>query len=142
MKIEFSRFRWIVCIATLLLLCVVGSAKLEMDAEQPSSAIASYAFVTEEASNETVISEPKNDILIYHLNTNRWGLSSNTLHLRVIAGQTISFSTLSQRIVRMAVAYLCGDVTTVRLNSVQCHAIASKRFHIGYFIYHRCQMRC
>ena len=142
MKIGFCRFRWIVCIITLLL-CVVSSAKIEMEVEQQaSSAIVPCEFVAEEISNDAVIDSPENDILIYHLNTNRWGLSSNTLHLRVLSGQTFSFSNLSQRIVRMAMACLCGSITTVRLNSVQCHAIASKRFHIGYFIYHRCQMRC
>lgn len=139
MKTKGSRFRWIACIATLLLLCIVGSDK---HAEQSVSAPIPCAYIAEDASGDATISNPEDEIFTHQLNANRWGLSSNTLHLRVPAGRPLSSSSLSLRIVRMTMAYLVGNATTVHLNYVQCHTIASIRFQIGYFIYHRCQMRC
>ena len=138
MKMEGSKFSWIACIAALLLLCFVNSDKCS---ERSASATSHCAYVAENISDDAIISTPENDIFAHQLNSNRWGLSSNTLHLRVTTGRTLSFSHLSQRVVRMALAYLCG-YTTELLNDAQCHTIASIRFHIGYFIYHRCQMRC
>lgn len=142
MRTKGSRLRRIACIATLLLLCIVGSDRPEMGTEQAPLAASQCAFVAEETASSAILDNPENDIFTHQLNTNRWGLSSNTLHLQVPTGRTLSFSNLVQRIVRMALAYLCGHTTTEQLNHAQCHTIASIRFHIGYFIYHRCQMRC
>lgn len=142
MKTRGSRFRWIACIATLLLLCIVSSDRPEMGAEQAPLPASQCSFVAEETASSAILSNPESDIFSHLYETNRWGLSSNTLHLRVPAGRTLSFSNLSQRIIRMAMAYLYGDTTIEQLNYAQCHTIASIRFHIGYFIYHRCQMRC
>lgn len=142
MKTKGSRFRWIACIATLLLLCIVSSDKAEMGVEQTPLTASQCSFVAEETASSAILSNPESDIFSHQLNTNRWGLSSNTLHLRVPASRTLSFGHLSQRIVRIAAVYLYGDTTTEQLNYAQCHTIASIRFHIGYFIYHRCQMRC
>ena len=142
MKTKGSRFRWIACIATLLLLCIVSSDKAEMGAEQSVLPPIPCAYIAEDTSEDATISNPESDIFSHLHETNRWGLSSNTLNLRVPANRTLSFNNLSQRIVRMAAVYLYGDTTTEQLNYAQCHTIASIRFHIGYFIYHRCQMRC
>ncbi len=139
MKVEFSRFRWVTCIVTLLLLCIVGS---DRPVEGAALATASSAYVAEDASGEAIISEPEDDIFTHLCSTNRLGLSSNAFHLRVLSGRTLSFSNTAQRIVRMALPYLCGHIATEQLNHTQCHTIASIRFHIGYFIYHHCQMRC
>lgn len=140
MRIGLSRYRWIACIVALLLLCVVGSDKPEMVAEQ--SAVAECAYVAEEVSGDAVVSAPENDILTHLHETNRFGLSSNTLHLRTSAGRSFSSGNPLQRTVREAIVNLRGNTATKGLNHAQCHTIASIRFHIGYFIYHRCQMRC
>ena len=140
MKIEFSRYRWIACIVALLLLCVVGSDKPEMGAGQ--SAVAKCAYIAEEESGDATISSPENDIFTHLCTTNRFGLSSNTLHLRTSAGRSFSSGNSLQRTIREAIVHLCGNTATKSLNHAQRHTIASIRFHIGYFIYHRCQMRC
>lgn len=142
MKSKRSRFRWIVCIATLLVLCIVSSDKPMMGAEQASSVAVQCPSVVEDASGSAIFSDPESDIFARLRDTNRWGISSNMLHLRVSTGRTLSFSSLSQRIVRMALVCLSGNTPSENLNYAQCHTIASIRFHIGYFIYHRCQMRC
>ena len=142
MKIEGSKFRWIACIATFLLLCIMSSDKPMRIAERSVQATPLCVYVTEGASDDAVISSPEDDIYTHQLNTNRWGLSSNTLHLRVPAGRTLSLSNLTQRVIRMALACLCGHIATAQHHAAQGHTIASIRFHIGYFIYHRCQMRC
>ena len=139
MKTKGSKFRWIACISALLLLCIVSSDK---HAEQSVLATPQHAYVAEEISNDAVLSDPESDLFAHLHETNRWGLSSTTLQLQAPIGRTLSFSTTSLRIIRMAMAYLCGHTTTEHLNYAQCHTIASIRFHIGYFIYHRCQMRC
>ncbi len=142
MKTKGSRFRWIACIATLLLLCIVGSDRPGMGAEPAPLTASQCTFVAEETAGGAVLTDPVSDTFTHLRETNRWGLSSNMLHVRVASGRTLSFSNLSQRIARMALASLCGHATTEQLNGSQCHTIASIRFHIGYFIYHRCQMRC
>ena len=139
MKMRVSKIRWVACVVALLLLCFVSSDK---HAGRSVLATPQCAYIAEKVSDDAVVSHPQNDIFTHHLNTNRWGLSSNTLHLRIPAGRTLSLSNLSQRIVRMVLACLCGHVAIEQLNNVQRHTIASIRFHIGYFIYHRCQMRC
>ena len=143
MRVEFSRFRWIACIVTLLL-CIVGSSRLGMGTESVSSSASRCTLVAEETLESVVLSSPKNDIFTHLRETNRWGLSSAALHLRVPIGRTFSFGNTAHRIVRMAMACacLCGHIATEQQNHTQCYTIASIRFHIGYFIYHRCQMRC
>ena len=142
MKIGVNKFKWIACIVTLLLLCIISSDKPNMVVEQAPLTSSQSSFISDEASCDVTLSEPESDILTRLRDTNRWGLSSHMFHIRVSAGRTLSFSNLSQRIVRMAMLYLCGHTGTEQLNYAQCHTIASIRFHIGYFIYHRCQMRC
>ena len=140
MRIGLSRYRWIACIVALLLLCVVGSDGPVMESEQSAAALCEY--VAGETSSDAVVSAPENDILTHLHEANRFGLSSNTLHLRTSAGRSFSSGNPLQRTVREAIVYLCGNTATKGLNHAQCHTIASIRFHIGYFIYHRCQMRC
>ena len=140
MKIEFCRFRWMACIIALLLLCVTSSDKPVMESEQATATLCEY--VAGDASDDAVVSTPENDILTHLHETNRFGLSPNTLHLRTSAGRSFSSGNPLQRTVREAIACLCGNTATKGLNHTQCHTIASIRFHIGYFIYHRCQMRC
>lgn len=140
MKIEFCRFRWMSCIVALLLLCVASSDKPVMESEQAAATLCEY--VAGETSSDAVVSAPENDILTHLHETNRFGLSSNTLHLRTSAGRSFSSGNPLQRTVREVIVYLCGNTATKGLNHTQCHTIASIRFHIGYFIYHRCQMRC
>ena len=140
MKIEFSRYRWITSIVALLLLCVVGTDRPEMGSEQ--SVVAECAYVAEEALGDATISIPESDIFTHLCTTNRFGISSNTLHLRTSAGRSFSSGNPLQRTIREAIVHLCGNTATKSLNHAQCHTIASIRFHIGYFIYHRCQMRC
>ena len=136
-----SRFRWIACISALLLLCIVSTDQPMMGSGQSAVAHRGYT-VGGDASDDAVIGSPENDIFTYHLSTNRWGLSSNTLHLRTSAGRSISSGNPLQRISREAIVCLCANTAAISLNHAQCHTIASIRFHIGYFIYHRCQMRC
>ena len=140
MRIGLSRYRWIACIVALLLLCVVGSGKPEMGAEQP--AVAQCEYIAEEVSGDAAISSPENDIFTHLRTTNRFGISSNTFHLRTLAGRSFSSANPLQRTVRETIVQFCGNTATKNLNYAQCHTIASIRFHIGYFIYHRCQMRC
>ena len=141
MRIGLSRYRWIACIVALLLLCVVGSDGPVMESEQ-SAAATLCEYVAGETSSDAVVSAPENDILTHLHETNRFGLSSNTLHLRTSAGRSFSSGNPLQRTVREVIVYLCGNTATKSLNHAQRHTIASIRFHIGYFIYHRCQMRC
>ena len=140
MRIGLSRYRWIACIVALLLLCVASSDKPVMESEQAAATLCEY--VAGETSIDAVVSAPENDILTHLHETNRFGLSSNTLHLRTSVGRSFSSGNPLQRTVREAIVNLCGNTATKSLNHAQCHTIASIRFHIGYFIYHRCQMRC
>ena len=140
MKMELSRYRWIACIVALLLLCIVGSDKPLMGSGQP--AVAQCECAAEEVSGDAAISSPEDDIFTHLRTTNRFGFSSNTLHLQTPTARSASSGNPLQRTIREAESSLYGNGTAENLNHTQCHTIASIRFHIGYFIYHRCQMRC
>lgn len=142
MKTTFSRFRWIVYMAALLLLCIVGSERHERCAEQDLLADSSCAYVVGETSGNTFIDTPVDDVFADQCGTNHWGISSGTFHLRLPAGRVSSLGHHSQRIIRMSPVTLCGDIATEDVDYAHYQTIASIRFHIGYFIYHRCQMRC
>lgn len=142
MKTGSIKFRWIACVATLLWLCVVGLGRAAMEAEQPAWRAARCARVAEEAAGDALITAPKSDDFVHLHETNRWGLSSTTYHLRVPIGRTLSTIHTAQRFVRMATASLPSHATTEGQRHALGYTIASIRFHIGYFIYHRCQMRC
>ena len=87
MKVKSSRFRGIACIATLLLLCIVGSDKCGESIEQPSLVALQATDFSEDASKESVFSAPKDNVFTHLRETNHLGLSSNMLHLRTSAGR-------------------------------------------------------
>ena len=142
MRTRYNRLRWIVCLAALLLCAIGGFKRDAMEVEQPMMAASSCVCAAEEAVGATLIAAPESDTFAHLRETNCWGISSTALHLRAAEGRTLSFGHTSQRIVRMAMANLPSHTATEEQRYVLCHAIASIRFHIGYFIYHRCQMRC
>ena len=57
MKTKGSRFRWIACIATLLLLCIVGSDRPGMGAEPAPLTASQCTFVAEETAGGAVLTE-------------------------------------------------------------------------------------
>ena len=132
MRTALDRFKRITCIATFLLLCItvveIGIGR---------SQIAQCTCHTEEAT----LSAPDDDIFTLLQNTNRWGLSANTHHLQVPAGNSLPANN-TQHTARVVTTHLNSYATTENLCHTLCRTIASIRFHIGYFIYHRCQMRC
>lgn len=74
MKTKGSRFRWIACIATLLLLCIVGSDRPGMGAEPAPLTASQCTFVAEETAGGAVLTYPVSDTFTHLCETNRWGL--------------------------------------------------------------------
>lgn len=145
MKILYSRLRWTVCIAALLLLCIVSSDMSQRCAERVQQAAPSGTYiskVSERASDDIALGKSKDNIFAYLLGANRWGISASTPCMKELTENPLSFSTHLQRTARVATTHLCGNIATESRHETLYHTVASIRFHIGYFIYHRCQMRC
>lgn len=145
MKTLCSRLRWTVCIAALLLLCIVSSDMPQGRAEQSRQVTSSDTYISkisEVASDDPLFSASGNDILAYLLGINHWGISFPMPYMQKFTEYSLSLSNHLQRTSRMATTHFCGNIITESLHDTLYHTVASIRFHIGYFIYHRCQMRC
>lgn len=139
------RLKWIACIVVLLLLCVMRPDMSEgRTGWAPQSTLSDtyISEISEETSDQIVFCRFGDEIFAHLLGTNRWGISSSTLYMQVLTGRPLSFGAHLQRTVRTAITNLCANIAAENLRDTLCHTVASIRFHIGYFIYHRCQMRC
>lgn len=142
MKMLCGRLRWTVCIAALLLLCIVSPDMPQGRAEQSRQAVSSGTYISEISegvSDDAAFNTPGDDIFAYMLGTNRWGISSSTPYMQKLSECSLSSGNHLQR---TATSHLCDNIATESWHDSLFYTVASIRFHIGYFIYHRCQMRC
>jgi len=124
----------------MVLLCMVLGHVDAVSADHTPSAIPSY-----EVSNDACASlvEKEDDMLRAAREMGQWAMPSASVTLQGTAGRVVSLHTAWQRVVRMLGAILnseapCSNGPTEALR----HTLSTKRFHAGYYIYYRCQMRC
>lgn len=87
--------------------------------------------------------EKEDDMLHATREMGQWAIPSASVTLQGTAGRVVTLHTALQRVVRMLGAILnseasCSTGPTEALH----HTLSTKRFHAGYYIYYRCQMRC
>ena len=139
MRATTRHTRWILCMAMALLCLVLGRADAH-SADSIPSATLSYE-VSDDACASLI--EKEDDMLRAAREMGQWAMPSASVTLQGTAGRVVSLHTALQRVTRMLGALLtsetpCSNGPTEALH----HTLSTKRFHAGYYIYYRCQMRC
>jgi hypothetical protein len=87
--------------------------------------------------------EKEDDMLHAAREMGQWAIPSASVTLQGTAGRAISLHTTWQRVTRMLAALLTGEPPcSTGLTEALHHTLSTKRFHAGYYIFYRCQMRC
>ena len=139
MRATTRHTRWILGMAMALLCLVLGHVDA-VSADHTPSATLSYE-VSDDACASLI--EKEDDMLRAPREMGQWAMPSASVTLQGTAGRVVSLHTAWQRVVRMLGALLtieasCSNGLTEALH----HTLSTKRFHAGYYIYYRCQMRC
>ena len=124
----------------LMLLCLVVCSADAVSADNTQVAIPSC-----EVSGDACASliEKEDDMLRAAREMGQWAMPSASVTLQGTAGRVVSLHTAWQRVVRMLGALLTGEASCSNgLTEALHHTLSTKRFHAGYYIYYRCQMRC
>ena len=139
MRATTRHIRWIVGMAMALLCLVLGCADAH-SAEGTPSATLSYE-VSDDACASLI--EKEDDMLHAAREMGQWAMPSASVTLQGTAGRAISLHTAWQRATRMLAALLTGEAPcSTGPTEALHHTLSTKRFHAGYYIYYRCQMRC
>ena len=139
MRSNTRHIRWIVGMAAMLLCLVVCSADAVSADHTPSATLSC------EVSGDACASliEKEDDMLHATREMGQWAIPSASVTLQGTAGRVVSLHTALQRATRMLAALLTGETPcSTGLTEALHHTLSTKRFHAGYYIYYRCQMRC
>ena len=139
MRATTRHTRWILCMAMVLLCMVLGHVDA-VSADHTPSATLSYE-VSDDACASLI--EKEDDMLLAAREMGQWAMPSASVTLQGTAGRVVSLHTAWQRVVRMLGTLLTGEASCSNgLTEALHHTLSTKRFHAGYYIYYRCQMRC
>ena len=139
MRATTRHTRWILCMAMVLLCTMLGHVDA-VSADHTPSATLSYE-VSDDACASLI--EKEDDMLRAAREMGQWAMPSASVTLQGTAGRVVSLHTAWQRVVRMLGALLTGEASCCNgLTEALHHTLSTKRFHAGYYIYYRCQMRC
>ena len=139
MRATTRHTRWILCMAMVLLCTMLGRADAVSADSTPSATLSC------EVSGDACASliEKEDDMLHAAREMGKWAMPSASVTLQGTAGRAISLHTAWQRATRMLAALLTGETPcSTGLTEALHHTLSTKRFHAGYYIYYRCQMRC
>lgn len=136
--------RWFLGIVAVLLcfvLCRVYSAK----AVDASSQVIETAIAEDEPSKGMYASlcEKEDDMLHALREMGQWGIPSTSVTLQGATGRVLTVCKALQRITRLVNMLQANEPSNgYGVAAALHHTLSSKRFHSGYYIYYRCQMRC
>ena len=138
MRATTRHTQWILCMAMALLCLVLGRADAH-SADNTQVAIPSC-----EVSGDACASliEKEDDMLHAAREMGQWAMPSASVTLQGTAGRVVSLHTALQRVIRMLGVLLTGEAScSTGPTEALRHTLSTKRFHAGYYIYYRCQMR-
>ena len=139
MRATTRHTRWILGMAMAVLCLVLGHVDA-VSADHTPSATLSYE-VSDDACASLI--EKEDDMLRAAREMGQWAMPSASVTLQGTAGRVVSLHTVWQRVVRMLGALLTGEASCCNgPTEALHHTLSTKRFHAGYYIYYRCQMRC
>ena len=133
---------WVTLLLCLLNMRIEGRVNTTLDSDTQLCAIQAIGQEAQYSGYASVSESPTDNILEAKRASNRLATPTATTMLQG-ARRTVSIIDALQRIVRsqsMAQGEQSNSILYQSRAVVQ--TISSKRFHTGYFIYHRCQMRC
>lgn len=135
--------KWIFPVWAVMVLCLLSVGRV---ADTPFAGLCTQTTVDETAAacDASIyrLRSPYHDDLQAKRDANRWAMPSTALSLQGIVWRT-SVTDVVQRLMRM-----CGLLPYAPCGASYCsydgveQTVFSKRFHTGYYIYHRCQLRC
>ena len=144
MRSNTRHIRWFLGMATMLLclvVCGVNAAATDK-VSVPTTEVASTTYEECEVVCASLI-EKEDDMLRAAREMGQWAMPSASVTLQGTAGRVVSLHTAWQRVVRMLGTLLTGETSCSNgLTEALHHTLSTKRFHAGYYIYYRCQMRC
>ena len=139
MRATTRHTRWILGMAMVLLCMVLGH--VDAVSEDNTSSATPSCEVRDDACASLI--EKEDDMLHAAREMGQWAMPSASVTLQGTAGRVVSLHTAWQRVVRMLGALLTGEASCCNgLTEALHHTLSTKRFHAGYYIYYRCQMRC
>ena len=139
MRATTRHTRWILCMAMALLCMVLGHVDAHSADSTPSATLS--CEVSGDACASLV--EKESDQLNAAREMGMWAMPSQALSLQGTAGRVVSLHTAWQRVTRMLGALLTSEAScSTGPTEALHHTLSTKRFHAGYYIYYRCQMRC
>ena len=139
MRATTRHTRWIFGMAMVLLCMVLGHVDAVSADHTPSATLSGEVS---DAACASLI-EKEDDMLRAAREMGQWAMPSASVTLQGTAGRVVSLHTAWQRVVRMLGALLTGEASCSNgLTEALHHTLSTKRFHAGYYIYYRCQMRC
>ena len=139
MRATTRHTRWILGMAMALLCMVLGRADAVSE-DNTQVAISSYKVSGDACAS---LIEKEDDMLRAAREMGQWAMPSASVTLQGTAGRVVSLHTAWQRVVRMLGALLTGEASCCNgLTEALHHTLSTKRFHAGYYLYFRCQMRC
>ena len=144
MRSNTRYIRWFLGMAAMLLYLVVcgADAATTDNVSVPTTEVAGTMH-GESGATCTALVEKESDQLDAAREMGMWAMPSQVLSLQGTAGRVGSLHTALQRVVRMLGALLTGESSCSNgPTEALHHTLLTKRFHAGYYLYFRCQMRC
>ena len=139
MRATTRHTRWILGMAMVLLCMVLGHVDAVSADHTPSATLSCEVSGDACAS----LTEKEDDMLLAAREMGQWAMPSASITLQGTAGRVVTLHTALQRVVRMLGAILNSEASCCNgLTEALHHTLSTKRFHAGYYIYYRCQMRC
>ena len=144
MKNNTRHIRWFLGIAVLLLCLVVWHIDAAVVDSTPVPTMEDVQPQhTEYESTCASLCEKEDNMLHAVREMGQWGIPSASVTLQGTAERVLTLSEALQRISRMLSALsACEPSCSDGLAEALRHTLSTKRFHAGYYIYYRCQMRC
>ena len=144
MRDNTRHIRWCLSIAAILLCLVVW--RVDAAVTENTSAQLAETIVSLQTGHDAPcasLSEKEDDMLHAVREMGQWGIPSASVTLQGTTGRVLTLSEALQRISRMLSTLPPGEPScSNEMTEALRHTLSSKRFHAGYYIYYRCQMRC
>ena len=131
----------VTCAWVVLVLCLLFVGRVT-DAQPVAQQASVNESVTTRCESSFLLCNPYDDDLQAKREANRWAIPSAGITLQGVAGRVLTTDVV-QRVLRLygLLQHAPLDVLSFLCDGAE-HIVLSKRFHTGYYIYHRCQMRC
>ncbi len=132
-----------------LLLCIVymrGQAMISSDSDllqgTTESGILMDCNGTEHCEYASMLTAPLDHTQEAKRESNRWATPGTSTSLQGMSGRSITACNALQRVRTLSTAQEEQEQCIQHCTSATEQVVFAKRFHTGYYLYHRCQMRC